>query len=51
MDKEIKEALEKVLAYMADEEQSDYEESNFPQNHIYRAVVKVQEWLIKQEGE
>jgi hypothetical protein len=50
MDKETREAIERIINYLEEPERRDYEEATEQEraNHIYRDVETVKEWLSRQ---
>jgi len=41
----IKESISNIVNYLKELEQTHFEESGKPQDHIYNDVLEVEEWL------
>jgi len=45
MNKEVYESLKRIIKYLYDDEFKHWEESDKPENHIYKDIMKVIGWI------
>jgi len=51
MDEKTKRALRKVVEYLIDDEEANWNEMDQPDDHIYHEVAKLEEWLASDRRE
>lgn len=51
MNKEVYESLKRIIKYLYDDEFKHWEESDKPENHIYKDIMKVVSWIDEYKKE
>jgi len=47
MNKQTYQSLRRVLAYLVHDEAKHWEESGYPDDHIYKDILTLQSWMIE----